>query len=87
MIPMDKVVEDMKLSSALRDRRIFINETIDGDSMFKACYLLDRLVSIDKQTNTKEDIEIVIDSYGGYIYHGLSLISKLESLRKIITEL
>jgi ATP-dependent Clp protease, protease subunit len=85
----DRTQEEMKLNSALRDRRIFINEEIDRDGMFKACYLLDRLEELDKRDNTKPDIEIVIDSYGGYIYHGLALISKIESMRdkgyKIIT--
>jgi ATP-dependent Clp protease protease subunit len=57
--------------------------------MFKACYLLDRLEELDKRDEVKKDIEIIIDSYGGYIYHGLALISKILSLRdkgyKIIT--
>lgn len=78
----DRILEEMKVNAALRDRRIFINEEIDRESMFKACYLLDRLVELDKKSATKESIEFVIDSYGGHIYHGLSLISKMESLRK-----
>lgn len=85
----DRFLDEMKMNSAMRDRRIFINEEIDRNSMFKACYLLDRLVELDKHDGTKKAIEIIIDSYGGYIYHGLSLISKIESLResgyKIIT--
>jgi len=85
----DKVIEDIKLNSAIRDRRIFISGDIDSESMFKACYLLDRLVSFDNQCGTKEDIEIIIDSYGGFIHSGLSFVSKLESLKdanyKIIT--
>lgn len=89
MIMIDRVIEEMKLKSALRDRRIFLNEDVTADSIFKVCYLLDRLVAIDKLTDKKEDIELVIDSYGGYIYHGLALISKIESLKeqgyKIIT--
>lgn len=89
IVQQDRVIEEIKLNSALRDRRIFINGMIDEDSMFKACYLLDRIVALDKQSGTKDDIEIVIDSYGGYIYSGMSIISKLESLMadnyKIIT--
>jgi ATP-dependent Clp protease protease subunit len=85
----DRFLEEMKINSALRDRRIFISEEVDRESMFKACYLLDRLVELDKQDRIKKDIEIVLDSYGGYIYHGLALISKILSLRekgyKIIT--
>jgi ATP-dependent Clp protease protease subunit len=85
----DRFLDEMKINAALRDRRIFINEEVTEDSMFKACYLLDRLVELDKHDGKKKDIEIVLDSPGGSIYHGLSLISKIESLRendyKIIT--
>jgi ATP-dependent Clp protease protease subunit len=79
----DKFLDEMKINSALRDRRIFINEEVDRNSMFKVCYLLDRLVELDKQDGIKKDIEIILDSYGGYIYHGLALISKIQSLREI----
>jgi ATP-dependent Clp protease protease subunit len=85
----DRFLDEMKINAALRDRRIFINEDINEDSMFKACYLLDRLTDLDKLSDTKPDLEIVIDSYGGLIYSGLALISKIESLKdsgyKIIT--
>lgn len=89
-IPVDRFAEEMKINSAMRDRRIFICEEVDRESMFKACYLLDRLVELDKQSDgIKRDLEIVIDSYGGSVYSGLSLISKVESLKdagyKIIT--
>lgn len=82
-VPVDRFLEEMKINSAMRDRRIFISEEVDRESMFKACYLLDRLTELDKQDGTKKDIEIVLDSYGGYIYHGLALISKIESLREL----
>ncbi|MGM7720506.1 ATP-dependent Clp protease proteolytic subunit [Metabacillus sp. Hm71] len=78
----DRFLEEMKINSAMRDRRIFISEEVDRESMFKACYLLDRLVYIDKQEGTKKDIEIVLDSYGGHCYHGLALISKMISMRE-----
>jgi ATP-dependent Clp protease protease subunit len=80
-MPVDRFLEEMKINAALRDRRIFISEEVDRESMFKACYLLDRLVELDKQDGIKKDIEIILDSYGGYIYHGLALISKILSLR------
>lgn len=85
----DRFLDEMKMNAAMRDRRIFINEDINENSMFKACYLLDRLTQLDKNEGKKQDIEIVLDSYGGACYHGLALISKIESLRengyKIIT--
>ncbi|WP_310877149.1 ATP-dependent Clp protease proteolytic subunit [Priestia megaterium] len=78
----DRIQEEMKLNSALRDRRIFISDEVDRESMFKVCYLLDRLAELDKKEGKKRDIEIVIDSYGGIIYHGLALISKMISMQK-----
>ncbi|MEM4995002.1 ATP-dependent Clp protease proteolytic subunit [Priestia sp. SB1] len=85
----DRFLEEMKINSALRDRRIFISEEVDRESMFKACYLLDRIVELDKKEGTKNSIELILDSYGGAIYHGLALISKIETLRengyKIVT--
>jgi ATP-dependent Clp protease protease subunit len=81
-VPVDRFLEEMKINSAMRDRRIFISEEVDRESMFKACYLLDRLAELDKSECVKKDIEIILDSYGGYIYHGLALISKILSLRE-----
>jgi ATP-dependent Clp protease protease subunit len=78
----DRFLDEMKINAALRDRRIFINEEITEDCMFKACYLLDRLVDLDKNDGIKRDIEIILDSPGGFIYYGFSLISKIISLRE-----
>lgn len=78
----DQVTEELKINSVLRDRKIYVAEEIDRDSMFKAVYYLDRLEALDKKRNDKKkpNIEIVIDSYGGSVYNALSLISKMESL-------
>jgi len=45
LMPQDKVIEEIKLNSFLRDRKVYINEEVDRDSMFKAVYFLDRIVS------------------------------------------
>lgn len=89
----DKIIEEIKINSSIRDRRIFINEEVDRDSMFKAVYFLDRIITLDNKVNTpiseRDSIEILINSHGGSIYQGLSLISKIEELKdmgyKIIT--
>jgi len=78
----DIIIQKMTINSPMRDRRIFLNDTIDSDSIFKANYWLDRLMSIDLKTGKKPDIEIVIDSYGGSVYSGLSIVSKIESMIK-----
>jgi ATP-dependent Clp protease protease subunit len=93
LMPQDKIIEEIKINSVLRDRKVFINEEVDRDSMFKAVYFLDRIVALDNKSNIpiseRDNIEIFIDSHGGSIEQGLMLISKVEELMdkgyKIIT--
>jgi ATP-dependent protease ClpP protease subunit len=89
LMPQDKIIEEIKINSAIRDRRIFLCEEIDRDSVFKVIYWLDRLKTLDKKNNTKESIEIVLDSYGGDAYSTIALCSKIKSMindgYKIIT--
>jgi len=82
LLPQDKIIEEMVLNSALRDRKVYFNSMVDRESVFKAIHLLDRIVSLDKKQGTKEDIEIVLDCEGGIIYFGLALISRILQLRE-----
>lgn len=72
---------EMKVSSALKQRRIFLSNEIDRDSLFEVSYFLYKLQDIDKRTGKKEPIEIVICSYGGYIYDGSLLVSQIEQMK------
>ena len=85
----DNLVAEMQLSSALKYRRIYFNEEFSQDSCLKAVYLLNRLEEIDKRSGNKEDIEIIVNSFGGMIYSGLQLLSTICSMKdkgyKIIT--
>jgi len=55
--------------------------------LLKLCYFLDRIVALDNKANIpiseRESIEILIDSPGGSISSGLSIISKVEELKDI----
>lgn len=79
----------MEFSLAVSQRKLYINETITDESVFKYIYYLNKIVSIDKKNNSKEPIEIYINSNGGSVYDGLALISHIEFLKeqgyKIIT--
>lgn len=81
-MPTDRTIEEMRLTSVLRDRRIFLCEEIDRESVFKIFYWLDRLKALDKKTNTKEPIEIILDCYGGCAYSTITLCSKIKSMIK-----
>jgi len=80
LMPNDRIMDEMRINSAMRDRRIFISEEIERDSIFKVMYWLDRLRLLDKKNNIKEPIEIVIDSYGGDAYSTIALCSKIRSM-------
>lgn len=82
----DRVLEEMKSNASIRDRRIYLDSEIDRESIFKCVYYLQRLKDLDDKDNipTKErlPIEIIIDSYGGYIYHGNALLSKIKQMKE-----
>lgn len=82
IIYQDRVVQEMCVNSPMRDRKIYLNEEIDRDSIFKLTYWLEKLEKHDKQKGTKEAIEIILDTYGGSAYHTLSAISAIESLKR-----
>lgn len=89
MVMPDRVVEEMKVNAALRDRRIYFNEDVGRDSTFKTIYFMERIRDLDKQEGIKKPIELVISSPGGVIYDGLAVVSKIEEFKdagyKIIT--
>ena len=85
----DMLLSQMEISLVLNQRKIFFTEEVDGDSVFKCMYYLHRLRDLDKKTNTKDPIEIYINSPGGSLYDGLGLIGLIEQMKaegyKIVT--
>ena len=75
------LINEMKINSALKNRRIYLSNEIDRENIFEVIYFLDRLRDLDIKNGIKESIEIIVDSYGGQIYHGNSLLSKIEQLK------
>lgn len=80
----DSLVEEMKLVAALEHRTIYLTEDVDDEIMFKADYFIDRIIRHDKEIGIEnpEPIKLVTNSYGGSIYDGLGLISKIEYLQE-----
>lgn len=83
----DTVYLEQQVQSVNKYRRIHINEEVDNVSMFKAMYGMDKIKDMDDQANIPMNkrlpIEIVVNSYGGYCYEGLALISKILHFRKL----
>lgn len=80
MMPFMNMPSDIETKFVNKYRTILIYEEVTRESMMKCLYWLTKLENLDKQNGTKEPIYIQIDSYGGYCYHGLSLMSKIEKL-------
>ena len=80
---LDNTLEEMKLKSALRDRKIVLIEEFTRESIYKIQYLINKIVDLDNQEGRKDKIIIIeISSYGGCAYSCLSLIGMLENLRE-----
>lgn len=76
----DIILSELEVKYVNKYRTILLYEEVTRSSICKCLYWLDKLVNLDKKTGEKKPITIKIDSYGGHVYHGLSLISRIESL-------
>lgn len=83
------LIYQMRLSLVLRQRKIYLYDYVDENSVFECLYYLNKLTEVDTISGTKEPIEILINSNGGSVYDGLTLISLIEQMKnngyKIIT--
>lgn len=79
----------MELSFAVNNRKIFINDDIDEESIFKYMYYINKILEYDKRVGSKNPIEICVNTNGGEVYSAFMFISFLENLKdlgyKIIT--
>lgn len=84
------MLQQMRISLALNQRKVYLCDLIDEDNVFECMYYLNRIMEYDKKfCDTKEPIELYIDSCGGYVSSGMTLVSMIESMKddgyKIIT--
>ena len=93
-IPIDLTLNAMVQNSALRDRKLYLCDEVTRESIFKIVYYMNRIKDIDDNENIpmelRKPIYIIEDCYGGYVSHGLALLSTIESFKemgyKIITQ-
>lgn len=74
---------EIKINSALRDRRIYITGVIDIDTSLEVCHLMRRIYDMDCKSNREEKtITLVLDvCYGGSILAGNSIIGMINFLK------
>jgi len=76
--------DEMLNKLAIANRKILIYDEVDENSVFRAIYFLMRIRDADKRysENHRQPINIYINSCGGSVYDGLSLISLIESMKR-----
>lgn len=80
--PIKLLDKDRMISQlAFQNRKLMVYDDVDDSSMFRCIYTLMRIREADKKLGTKEPIEILINSCGGTVYDGLSLISLIENMK------
>ena len=77
LLDKDKMISQL----AFQNRKLMVYDDVDDASMFRCIYTLIRIREADKKLGTKEPIEILINSCGGTVYDGLSLISLIENMK------
>lgn len=78
----DPLIEDMKYTSAMKQRTIYLSEDVGDSICFKIGYFLDRIVRLDKKNGTKNPVTLIISSFGGSVYEILSIISRMEKMQE-----
>ena len=81
--------ENMKLSLALNQRKILINETISDEVSLEVLYYISKIRTYDNLLGTKDPIEIYIDTNGGDAFAGFAIVDMIEQLKndgyKVVT--
>lgn len=84
----NQLTNEIKLVSALRDRQIHINDTIDDDMALETTHYMRRIYQEDCKRlenipNYKVDknITLLIDTYGGQVWSGNAIIGEMNHLK------
>lgn len=82
----DQVAEEIKLKSAILNRKIIFWDEVTEETSLKAQYLIERIVDFDAEIGVTpkdaEPIVIAISSYGGSLLDIFSVISYIEYLKE-----
>lgn len=73
-------VQDLIDRKFLEQRKIFLNEQVDGKS---AKHIIDRLMYLDMESN--EEIQFYINSPGGYVTDGFAIYDTMKSLKSPVS--
>lgn len=71
----------IKKNLAIYQRKILINQEITNESVTEAIYYLYTLMDLDRESGTKEPIDILLNTPGGSVWDGLILVSLIEQMK------
>lgn len=77
----NSLMNQMRLSMCLSQRKVILNDNVSDDTIFECVYYLHKLIDIDKKCGCKKPIEIYVNTNGGSVYDGFSLISLIEQMK------
>lgn len=82
----DQIIEEIKIN-AQRERKIYLIEEFDRESIFKVIRALDKITSNDIRSGIKPEdaqpIWLFEDSYGGCLHSCFALISTMKRYQKL----
>lgn len=74
--------QQMRFSMAMNQRIIMLYDDVDDNSMMESIYYLNKLKYMDEKfCDDKKPIEIQINTCGGAVEDGLSLLSLIENMK------
>lgn len=81
LLTISKTGNPPKVSMQYQQRKIFLYDDIDEESSFEFINCVNKLCFLDDKIGKREPIEILINSGGGIVYYGLTIISTIEQLK------
>jgi len=83
----DPIIQDILLNAQQFERKVYIIEEFDRESIFKVIRAIEKIVEVDSFDEIKpedaEPIWLMLDSYGGCLHSCFGLISTIRRFQKI----
>lgn len=79
----NQIFKPANVSMSYCQRQIIFYSDIDEESSYRFVDCVNRFISLDERTGEKRPIEILINSCGGAVYYGLTIISMIEKLKNM----
>jgi ATP-dependent protease ClpP protease subunit len=80
MIPVNRVLEEMKINDYLKNNTIYLDCEIDRESQVRFCRELKKLAEqeLDKPESERKNIIVKISSFGGWVCAVFAMVSYME---------